>query len=244
MAKLVHAFGLQDELLALLYTGNDMELAVHSGRGAELEFASGYVIELIGRGLTYDHMAITGGTLDTLVFRDPQGNALATATELRGFDAYFVYNTIMTTSGVALHVSLFAKGDTIMGSGGNDRMDGFDGNDHLKGRAGNDHLVGGPGNDTLLGGAGDDQLDGDTGNDVFTGGAGSDTFFGSGPSDDDIVRDFDTQGADHDWIQSETIFPVTWAKTGRDVLVTFGTGDTMLLLDVKASQFSDAFILF
>lgn len=220
-----------------------MELAVHSGIRAELEFESGYVIELVGRGLTYDHMAITGGRLDRLIFRDPQGNALATATELRGFDAYFVYNTIVTTSGAELHVPLFAKGDTILGSGGNDRMDGFAGNDLLKGRAGNDHLVGGAGADRMFGGAGNDEIDGDTGNDIFIGGAGSDTFFGAGPSDHDIIRDFDTQGADHDWIQNETIFPVTWAKAGKDILITFGTGDTMLLLDVKASQFSDDFIL-
>jgi len=243
MVKLVQSIGLQDELLALLYTGNDMELAVHSGSRAELEFASGYVIELVGRGLTYDHMAITDGRLDTLIFRDPQGNALATATELRGFDAYFVYNTIMTTSGAELHLPLFDKADTILGSGGNDRMDGFGGNDILKGRAGHDHLGGGPGVDRLFGGLGNDELDGDSGNDIMIGGAGADTFLAGSSSGHDIVRDFDTQGADHDWIKNETLLTVTWEKAGKDVLITFFTGDTMLLLDVKASQFSDDFFL-
>jgi Ca2+-binding RTX toxin-like protein len=243
MVKLVHSIGLQDELLALLYTGNDMELAVHSGRGAELEFASGYVVELVGRGLTYDHMAITGGRLETIIFRDPQGNALATATDLRGYDAYFVYNTIMTTSGADLHIPLFEMADTILGSGGNDCMDGFGGNDLLKGRGGDDLLSGGPGVDRLFGGAGDDRIKGVGGNDVLVGGAGADTFFGGSSSGHDTVRDFDTQGADHDWIKDETLFAQTWEKAGKDVLITFFTGDTMLLLDVKASQFSDDFFL-
>ena len=44
---------------------------------AVLEFAGGYEIDIIGRDLTFEGLAITGGRLDTLVLRDPQGNAIA-----------------------------------------------------------------------------------------------------------------------------------------------------------------------
>lgn len=243
MVKLVHTFGLQDELLATRYQGNDMELGVHSGGKAELEFANGYVIEIVGSRLTYDGATVTGGNLKSLVFRDPQGNVIANATELQGFDAYFVYDTIVTQSGADLHAALFGGADTILGSGGNDWLHGFAGKDTLYGRVGDDKIQGGTGADRLIGGIGADHLDGDTGNDIFIGGAGADTFYGGGPSGDDIVRDFDTQGADHDWIKNETMFQVTWSQSGKDTLVKFGSGDTMLLLDVRASQFSDDFIL-
>ncbi|MEA2710425.1 MAG: hypothetical protein QOF78_3026, partial [Phycisphaerales bacterium] len=64
--------------------------------------------------------------------------------------------------------------NTVLGKGGNDRIEmrGMRGN--VDGGDGNDSLFGSSYNDTLLGGAGDDLLDGRGGGDLMKGGAGSD----------------------------------------------------------------------
>jgi len=95
------------------------------------------------------------------------------------------------------------------------------------------------GNDTLNGGKGDDILLGGGGDDVLTGGKGSDTFiFGPGDGDDRIT-DFEKN--------KDTIFfdgisgvddfgDLTFTKIGSDVLVTWGTTDSILLEGIKLNQ--------
>lgn len=242
MVKLVHAYGLQDSLLASFYTETDVGLTTHSGRKAVLEFANGYEIDLVGSALTFEGLAITGGRLDRIVFRDPQGNAIASATELKGYDAFSVYDTLVTQP-ADVHPFLFNGDDTIVGSGGNDMMHGYAGRDRINGNAGDDVLRGGTGIDRLSGGSGEDEFDGASGNDTLTGGGGADTFFGGAGSDHDIVRDFDASGPNHDWIWNEGGQDVSWARAGDDLLLTFDSGDTMRLIGVKPWQFSDDLIL-
>jgi len=95
---------------------------------------------------------------------------------------------------------------------------------------GNDVLNGGKGNDTLWGGGGDDVLTGGKGNDLF----------GFGPGDgDDRITDFEKN--------KDTIFldgiagvddfgDLTLTKIGNDVLISWGTGDSILLEGVKLNQ--------
>jgi Ca2+-binding RTX toxin-like protein len=224
MVKLVHAYGLQDDPLASFYPEADVDLTTHSGKKAVLEFAGGYEIELIGKGLTYEGLAITGGQLETIVFRDAQGNAIASASNLKGFSAFNAYDVIVTQTGVDLHPFLFNGKDIIIGSNGDD-------------------MRGGESADMLNGGRGNDRLDSGNGNDVMIGGAGVDSFLGGAGSNRDTVRDFDAVGADHDWIINEGSGEATWAKDGADILITFDSGDTMRLLDVKRWQFSDDLIM-
>ncbi|HYD13175.1 MAG TPA: calcium-binding protein [Allosphingosinicella sp.] len=95
------------------------------------------------------------------------------------------------------------------------------------------------GNDVLNGGKGDDFLWGGGGDDVLTGGKGGDTF-GFGPGDgDDRITDFEKN---KDTILFEGIAGVddfgdlTFTKVGSDVLVTWGTTDSILLEGVKLNQ--------
>ncbi|HEV2816967.1 MAG TPA: calcium-binding protein [Allosphingosinicella sp.] len=95
------------------------------------------------------------------------------------------------------------------------------------------------GNDVLNGGKGDDTLWGGGGDDVLTGGKGSD-LFGFGPGDgDDRITDFEKM--------KDTIFfqgvsgvddfgDLTFTKVGGDVLITWGTSDSILLEGVKLNQ--------
>jgi Ca2+-binding RTX toxin-like protein len=50
--------------------------------------------------------------------------------------------------------------DSIVGSGGDNKLEGLGGNDVLEGGGGNDTLLGGADADTLIGGAGNDTIDG------------------------------------------------------------------------------------
>jgi len=104
--------------------------------------------------------------------------------------------------------------------------------------AGNDVLDGGKGNDTLWGGGGDDLLTGGKGNDLF----------GFGPGDgDDRITDFEKM--------KDTIFfqgisgvddfgDLTFTKVGSDVLITWGTSDSILLEGVKLNQIHAADFMF
>jgi Ca2+-binding RTX toxin-like protein len=243
MVKLVHAYGLQDALLSSFYTETDVNLTTHSGRRAVLEFANGYEIDLVGKGLTYEGLAITGGDLEAIVFRDPQGNPIASATQLKGETAFSVYDTISTLSGADLHPILFDGDDLIIGSTGNDMLHGYGGNDKLKGNNGDDAIRGGGGTDTLTGGRGSDSLYGGAGNDLLIGGGGADTFVADNFIGHDTIRDFNAQGADHDWIENTSGLEATWEKDGADILIRFGANDTMRLLNVKPWQFSDDLIV-
>lgn len=243
MVKLVHTYGLQDTLLATLYDETEVSLTTHSGKRAVLEFANGYEIEIVGRGLSYEGLAITGGRLGSIVFRDPQGNAIAQATDLKGFTAFSVYDVIANQADTALHPFVFNGDDLIFGSAGNDMLHGYGGNDKLRGNTGDDTIRGGNGADMLNGGQGSDTLDGGTGTDILIGGSGADTFRATASIGHDVVRDFDWQGADHDWIENASGVAATWERDGADLLISFGADDTMRLLNVKPWQFSSDFIL-
>ena len=146
--------------------------------------------------------------------------------------------------------------DTLIGGKGADKLDGGVGNDTLEGGKDDDILKGNFGNDTLDGGAGNDVLFGNQGNDTLFGARGADRLEGGGGDDNihtgfgndtivfgkfgghDTVFDFDaTPRAGHDIIDitsfglSAESFAefVTIAATDGDTLVSFATGDTILL---------------
>ena len=88
------------------------------------------------------------------------------------------------------------------------------------------------GNDVLDGGKGNDVLNGGGGDDVLTGGQGKDIFAFGVAAGDDRVTDFENN---HDRIRFEGIPGVddfsdlTITAVGPDVLITWGTGDSIVL---------------
>ena len=98
------------------------------------------------------------------------------------------------------------------------------------------------GNDTLNGGKGNDLLYGGRGDDVLTGGIGADLFVIEAHSGHDRITDFkhaDTivfdplSGADD---FSDLIL----SAVGKDTLISWGTGDTIMVEGSKPNQLSAA----
>ena len=80
--------------------------------------------------------------------------------------------------------------NSIIGSGGANKLYGYEGSDYLDGAGGDDYLFGADGNDTLIGGAGYDRMYGGVGDDAYyvsdttdfayeNAGEGNDTVFSS-----------------------------------------------------------------
>ncbi len=95
------------------------------------------------------------------------------------------------------------------------------------------------GNDVLSGGKGADELHGGRGNDTLTGGQQRDTFVIGDDSGDDVITDFSNQ----DVIQFDASSGVDdfsdltlTASGSRDTLITWGTGDSILVEGVRPHQ--------
>lgn len=143
--------------------------------------------------------------------------------------------------------------DAIYGNAGNDWLfggQGFDvvfggqnddavyGNlqaDQIYGNFGNDDLFGGQGDDTLYGGQGDDVLVGNKGNDLHFGGASADRFVFAPGSGADVIADF------QNGIDRIDVFGTSAGLTqqGADTLVTLGSGDTILVLNISEADLAD-----
>jgi Ca2+-binding RTX toxin-like protein len=149
-------------------------------------------------------------------------------------------------------------GDNVLaGDAGDDRLSGGKGNDVLYGDGivtVDEHEIGGgpietfedggisfgtaDGSDLLDGGNGDDLLFGAGGDDVLTGGKGRDGFVFGANSGHDVITDFESK----DMIRFQAASGVddfgdlTFTKIGHDTLIGWGTGDWILVEDVKPGQ--------
>jgi serralysin len=109
-------------------------------------------------------------------------------------------------------------GESLSGTGDNDKIYGYGGNDTIDAGGGNDVIYAGDGDDTLIGGAGNDQLDGGTGDDTMRGGIGNDTFIVD--SDGDVVIELANEGVDT--VKSS----ITYSLKGNvEILSLIGTDD-------------------
>jgi Ca2+-binding RTX toxin-like protein len=153
-----------------------------------------------------------------------------------------------------------AANNVIAGDSGNDVLNGGDGDDTLYGDGriwidshgtagsgpittfGDVFVLDGEadGNDTLSGGKGNDILVGGGGDDVLSGGAGNDTFVFGAASGHDRITDF----ANKDHVEFDATSGVhsfsdlTLSASGKDTLISWGTGDTILVEGLKPKQLS------
>ena len=102
----------------------------------------------------------------------------------------------------------------------------------------------GKGDDLIKSYAGNDSVNGEGGNDVMVGGAGSDHFFFNlgGKGGTDIVKDFDAKGGgeNQDYIATDFEEVLSIEQVGDDLVLDYGDGNTLTLLDVDKSDFSQA----
>ena len=212
------------------------------GTGNDTLSLSGETLDISPAGVTFS-LALQGAAQDS-----EQGMMNAT-----GFEN--LSGTIYDDSLTGNDGSNVLAGDT-----GNDTLSGGKGSDTLygDGRIGVDsHGLGGSGpittwgdirtfdpsltdgNDTLSGGNGADTLYGGGGDDVMSGGSGTDTFVIEANSGDDVITDFsrsqDLIRFDISGVDDFSDLTVT-ASGAHDALITWGTGDSLLLQGVRASQ--------
>jgi Ca2+-binding RTX toxin-like protein len=213
-----------------------------------LSFLGGHV-EISNAGVTYS-LALQGaaqateqGSMNTSGFENVSGS---------------LYDDIL--SGNSLDNILLGDlgSDTLSGGDGNDTLYGdgrlwIDGSDSAGGSGaitlfgqqadepgfneGDPNFV--SGNDTLLGGKGNDMLYGGRGDDVMTGNQGSDQFVIEAGSGDDRITDF--SHADKivfDPLSGVDSFSdLTFTASGsHDTLISWGTGDSILVEGMKPNQ--------
>jgi len=119
-----------------------------------------------------------------------------------------------------LNVSVDGHAATAVETQGSDRLEGGDGTDILVGNGGDDELYGGNGADQIYGG---------TGNDFLQGGRGSDVYHFYAGDGEDVIREGGLFENDtiifHGFNQADATF--TQIRGTADVLIDFGSGDTM-----------------
>ncbi|MEO9781512.1 MAG: M10 family metallopeptidase C-terminal domain-containing protein [Sedimentitalea sp.] len=104
-----------------------------------------------------------------------------------------------------------------------------------------ENVIGGTGRDQITGTLADNMLDGRAGDDVYTTGAGHDLVRIASGTGADVVTDFDIH-ADQVEIDGVIIEPnqtyagVTISQTGADLLIAFGSGDSLTLTGVDLAE--------
>jgi serralysin len=131
-----------------------------------------------------------------------------------------VYSTISYSLGTAVD-NLTLTGSANINATGNDLYN------TLIGNSGNNILNGGDGNDYLAGGKGADKL---------TGGAGLDKFGYAKGDGQDVITDFGYGGKETIQLTGLNSHSATLTDQGSNTLISFGSGDTLLLLGVHANQ--------
>ncbi|HEX8643892.1 MAG TPA: calcium-binding protein [Allosphingosinicella sp.] len=200
-----------------------------------------------------------GGGIDTISFfgeisgsqaPDNDGNGLteivfATAGINVDLSLHALVNDGFGRSGSIINVENVIGGslaDIIYGSHLNNVLSGNAGDDVLRGYGGGDTLEGGDGNDALDGGKGADRLVGGGGDDILAGGTDADSFeFGPNSGHDriidfgskDVILILGVAGIDD-------FFDIAIVDVGKDALVSWGTADSILVHDYKASKLSAA----
>ena len=139
---------------------------------------------------------------------------------------------VLTAGATRTSLEGLAGDDTLNGGAERDRIRGGTDSDTLNGKAGDDMLHAGSGDDVLTGGRGKDDLIGSTGADTLIGGDSNDNFVFTKGCGEDVILDFaDTSRGENDRLLMDDFRRV---KLGNDLLLNFGGGDSVLLVNYLA----------
>ncbi|SFL66382.1 serralysin [Loktanella salsilacus] len=194
------------------------------------------LISVWGDGQDLDF--VFNGRGDTVVDLATQGSQWITVTGVDNGQIDTTGNLVLTSNNLANHavgIDYSTGTGEFLGTAADELLIGGSANDTIRGQAGKDILIGNAGNDVLAGGAGDDVLSGGSGTHKdLTGGI--DTFVFEAGGGNDSVLDF-TSGIDilhliglgfADAVDAAAQF----AQTTDGLLLTFGSGSSLLLADL------------
>lgn len=230
MAKIKHTDFLGDlGSLYWDYTPDDMHtLMDESGADKAVYFDTdgGERIILKGQGFAYLDGDLLKGSVDTIIFKDENGNVTS-----RVSGADFKAKQLDNLLSEGTNLSQFLE----KVYGGKDRFTGSD----------NDDLAwAGKGDDRVNGLGGNDSINGELGDDKMTGGSGSDHFFFlfDGEGGKDVITDFDANGGgqSQDYIAAQFDDVLSIKQNGDDVVINFGDGNTLTLLDTDKSDIGES----
>lgn len=191
--------------------------------------------DVIDGGQGVDTM--TGGNGNDIYYVDNVGDIVSESSLTGGRDlvySWVSYSLTGTSSAVEL--------GRLVGTSNVD-MTGNDLANTLIGNTGNNTLSGGLGGDVLNGGNGNDTLVGGQGNDDLTGGNGADVFVFNVGDGADTVRDFSVAQDQLDLralgIDSASELVPHASNSGANLVLNFGSGNTVTLQNVQVAQIHD-----
>jgi Ca2+-binding RTX toxin-like protein len=184
---------------------------------------------------------ITSGVLTSTSFSTLVGCSTINVNS-NGSHIISIPNTILANTQATMTVTVSSTlsvsflGANLSGDGtGEDEIHGGGGHDVLYGNNGADTISAGSENDVAYGNKGHDLLVGNKGEDVLYGGDGNDTFLLTETAGNDTIGDY-SSSTDALHIATGTTF--TSAASGSNALVTFSTGNSILLVGVDSSAVS------
>jgi Ca2+-binding RTX toxin-like protein len=230
MAKIKYTDSLGDlGTLRFQYTPDEMHTDMDASGGEKAVYIDdngGEKIILKGENFAYLDGDLLKGSVDKIIFQDSEGHTTAM---ISGVDFKAKQLDNLLTEGFDLHNFLdkaMSGKDLFKGSGNQDLAWAGDGNDRIKAFGGND------------------SVNGEAGNDIMTGGSGSDHFFFllDDEGGKDVVTDFDAKGGgdNQDYIAAQFDDVLSIKQVGDDVVLNFGDGNTLTLLDTDKSNISEA----
>jgi serralysin len=223
---------------------DDADLTAGKATSSKATFAddSGYSIELSGDDFDYGSDGeLTDGDVDSVILRDAEGDKVATFSNEFSWDADDVYEAL-DSSVEEMFRELLSGNDAISGNVQGETIYGYNSADVIDGEDGDDSIYGGNGADTLRGGKGSDLLDGGKGNDLLYGNSGPDHFVFAENYGKDVITGFDANGGagSQDFIVADYDDVVDIDSYGDNVVIDFGSGDVLTLLDVDKDDITAA----
>jgi len=208
--------------VGLEFTLRDLDLIGSSAKRAVYLDDDGDRLVFHGKGFSFDGNGyLTAGRVERAIFKDENNELYADYRdlEIRGTKVGGFFEGEVTSP---LMQEMNKGADVFHGSRQGEYISSGSGKDRIFGERGNDHISGGIGSDWLKGGRGSDEFD------LITG------------SGKDTVVDFDATGGglEQDYIGTYKHFAdFTITKVGHALRVSLGDGDTLILQNVRRSDF-------